>query len=356
MAADIEYDMMLSPSPEETNRLVDDMPLLAGKRVPVPRFMDVNWAPNQTFSAEDNPDRVDVLWEPPAFIQEVDPYSHRYQRALVAEELQLPAGAITSSARVVRGVLSEEQCAMLLSASNDKQFTPALLNLGGGQQALATNIRDGYRAIVDSPEVAAWLFQVLHPFIPARLHDGSRLVELNERLRFLCYTPGQIFHEHLDGAYQRPHGHARQGDVSRVTIHLYLHDIPKTFGGALTFFPSSLEPVYCQPEAGTAVIFTQDLPNEDSPVKQGFKCYLRAEAMYERPSCNNLDALCIQLANKESLHNDNGMTQQAATPADEERQNDNGTTQQVTTPTNEERQSDNGTTQQSAPTVLVGAI
>lgn len=268
---------MLSPSPEESNRLVDDMPLLAGKHVPAPRFLHVNWEPNQLFSAEDNPDRTNVPWEPPAFIYEDDPFSRRPS----VEELQLhvPHHATynqpTSFARVVRGVLSEEQCAMLLSSINEKQFTPALVNVGDRQHQLVTTIRDGYRAIVDSPELASWLLEVLRPFLPTRLVDGSCLVELNERLRFLCYTPGQLFHNHLDGTYVRPRGHAREGDKSQVTIHLYLHDFPKNNGGADTLFAASrrIDAVHFQPEAGVALIFSQDLPNEDSPVKRGFKCY-----------------------------------------------------------------------------------
>ena len=35
-------------------------------------------------------------------------------------------------------------------------------------------------------------------------------VELNERCRFLCYTPGQHFPAHVDGTYIRP---AANGDV-----------------------------------------------------------------------------------------------------------------------------------------------
>ena len=35
-------------------------------------------------------------------------------------------------------------------------------------------------------------------------------VELNERCRFLCYTPGQHFPAHIDGTYIRP---GAKGDV-----------------------------------------------------------------------------------------------------------------------------------------------
>ena len=38
-------------------------------------------------------------------------------------------------------------------------------------------------------------------------------VELNERCRFLCYTPGQHFPAHVDGTYIRP---AAKGDAIDV--------------------------------------------------------------------------------------------------------------------------------------------
>jgi len=183
------------------------MPLLAGKPFPAPRFLETTWEPNQIFVAEDDPDRTSMPWSPPRFIYEDNPSS----RPTSVEELQLPAPPLSpsSTAKVVRGVLSEEQCAILLSSINEKKFTPALINIGGGKQRFVVNIRDGYRAIVDSPEMASWLFQVLRPYLPEVLSDGSRLVELNERLRFLCYTTGQMFHVHRDGQYTRLRDHAR---------------------------------------------------------------------------------------------------------------------------------------------------
>ncbi|CAE8604289.1 unnamed protein product, partial [Polarella glacialis] len=86
----------------------------------------------------------------------------------------------------------------------------------------------------DSEELSTWLFQVLRPHLPEEL-CGSRLVELNDRLRFLCYTPGQEFAVHMDGNYRRPPNHPRAGDCSRVTVQIYLHDVPAENGGATTF-------------------------------------------------------------------------------------------------------------------------
>lgn len=187
-----------------------------------------------------------------------------------------------SFARVVRQVLSEDACAALLTAVNAKGFTPALLNIGRGTQQLSPEVRDGHRVIVDSRELAAWLFDVLRQHLPQEFR-GGRLVELNERLRFLCYTPGQTFEPHFDGQYRRPRRHPRAGDRSLVTVQLYLHDVPQEFGGATTFDPEHSHRVAYQPEVGSVLLFSQDLCHEGSLVTGGLKYTLRTEAMYEFP-------------------------------------------------------------------------
>ena len=54
-------------------------------------------------------------------------------------------------------------------------FTPALLNIGSGQQQLSKNSRDGHRAIVDSPELTGYLFEVIKPHLPSIItSNGSK--------------------------------------------------------------------------------------------------------------------------------------------------------------------------------------
>lgn len=122
---------------------------------------------------------------------------------------------------------------------------------------------------------------MLRPHLPAQFPTGEQLVDVNERCRFLCYSPGQQFEEHCDGRYARSRPHPRAGDHSRVTIQLYLHDVPEANGGATTMYPS--DPEYrlpYHPKAGTALLFTQDLPHEGSLLKAGTKYTMRTEAMY----------------------------------------------------------------------------
>lgn len=269
--------------PEEAAALASQMPVLSGRGLEAPRFHSTGWHVNQRFTAEDDPDRTRLPWRPPKFVGFKDP---ALQEAVV-EELRLPeaAGALPgfgqSFARVVHNVLDEAHCAELIASVNAKGFTPALLNVGGGCQQLVPAARDGHRAIVDSPELAGWLLSVLRPFLPQELEDGSRLSELNERLRFLCYTPGQEFPAHRDACFERWDGHPRAGDFSYVTVQLYLHDVPRAHGGATTFLMPGRPS--CQPEAGSVLLFTQDLLHEGSLVRSGIKYTLRTEVMYSRP-------------------------------------------------------------------------
>lgn len=269
------------PSEAQAAELASVMPDLAGRALQPPCFHKTNWKVGQRFRSSDDPDRTLQPWAEPQFLRDQDPIEQ--QRKTHAEELTVPRSLPNQRfARVVRNVLDEDACAALLGHVNIKGFTPALLNIGFDCQQLAPEARDGHRIIVDSPQLATWLLEVLRPHLPDQLADGSHLVELNERMRFLCYTPGQYFTEHQDGCYCRPNNHPRKGDRSRITVQLYLHDVPETYGGATTFFPGHSYSVKHQPEAGSVLLFTQDLVHEGTLVEKGIKYTLRTEAMYSR--------------------------------------------------------------------------
>ena len=147
-------------------------------------------------------------------------------------------------------------------------------------------MRDGLRCIIDSKRLADYLVQVIKPHLPETVDVGHRhhalrkrgsdyLQGLNERCRFLVYRPGQHFAPHVDGTFQR-----QDGDYSRVTIQLYLHDVPESHGGATTFIGSRGEQIPVQPRCGSCLIFSQDLLHEGSTLHQGLKYTMRTEAMY----------------------------------------------------------------------------
>lgn len=267
------------PTDEESIALAACMPFLAGGPLPPPIFYPTRWHANQTFSANDDPDRTALRWVAPDFVRTQDPASQPTQ----VEDLVVAPGrsGFCRFARIVRNVVSSEDCAALISSVNAKGFTPALFNIGGSKQQLLLGRRNGHRVVVDSLELADWLFQVLRPFLPNELEDGSLLVELNERCRFLCYTPGQRFPAHCDGMFERPEHHPHSGDFSFITVQLYLHDVPTLYGGA-TEFTLPGRPKH-QPEAGSALLFTQDLMHEGCLVQDGVKYTLRTEVMYAAP-------------------------------------------------------------------------
>mmetsp|Transcript_23060 Transcript_23060/g.41649 ORF Transcript_23060/g.41649 Transcript_23060/m.41649 type:complete len:284 (-) Transcript_23060:26-877(-) len=260
------------PSQAESQALAEGL-RLNGSTIMPPHFVKTGWQNGQRFTEEDDPDRMRIAWKAPKFIAEMKPPETE------VEELPLPEHmrARGSFARVVYGVLSEKQCAELISRINVKGFTPALLNIGGGRQKLEPYVRNGHRAIVDSKELSAWLLEALRPHLPREVAN-LQLVELNERCRILCYTPGQEFASHFDGEYTR-----ENGDRSKVTVQLYLHDVPEENGGATTFqfgFNGESGALPCQPKAGSVLLFTQDLLHEGSLLKKGLKYTLRTEAMY----------------------------------------------------------------------------
>jgi predicted 2-oxoglutarate/Fe(II)-dependent dioxygenase YbiX len=262
--------------------------LTIGKEsLPPPSMHPHSWKPGQHFSAEDDPDRTSQPWTPPAFVKNKSPAAQREKT--VVEEIPLPHKAgrgesVGTFARVVHNVIDAEDCKSLIDAVNEKGFTPALLNVGRGRQEWHPSVRDGHRVVVDSPELTQWIFEVIRPSLPAKLFRCGRLVELNERCRFLCYTPGQEFVAHFDGRYQRTPPHPRAGDCSAVTLQIYLHDVPKENEGATTFLFSGGKPaIPCQPRAGSVLLFSQNLFHEGSRLTHGLKYTLRTEAMY----CSN---------------------------------------------------------------------
>jgi len=257
--------------------------LLAGRPLQPPHVYPTDWREFQIFKTDDDPDRTREAWEAPAFAQDFVAGAKRAQQTTV-DELKLPryqCAGRNSFARIVHGVLDEEQCEALLAAVNQKGFTPALLNIGGGHQQLRTRARDGLRVIVDNTDLADWLLAALAPHLPVEVGPWE-LVDLNERLRFLCYTPGMEFSAHVDGEYKRAAGHRGAGSKSKVTVQLYLHSVPEACGGATTFFPGSGDDLPCQPLVGSVLLFTQDLEHAGSLVTGGLKYTMRTEAMYRR--------------------------------------------------------------------------
>jgi hypothetical protein len=216
-------------------------------------------------------------------------------------------------------VFTKLECRELIRLTEALGYGAALINVGGGRQALISDVRDSTRCMVDDPVVAALLFERIAAFLPAQWRTRnhrwdesvppfSRLVGLNERLRFLRYEKGQKFAPHFDGTYQRPMTpESPFPERSYITVQLYLNDggggddgsSQPEFGGGSTAFideqaarpagqksgDAALEEHvlhHCHPRAGRVLVFEHHLLHQGSPITGfGIKYCLRTDAMYQ---------------------------------------------------------------------------
>lgn len=244
------------------------------------RLLDMGWQPLRTFREEHDPDRTTVPTPLPEFLSTKAPSSQPIQVKPVVLPYLKPSEYF---AVVVKNIFTPEECQQLINVTNSKGYSPALLNVGRGLQQFVPDMRDGWRCIIDSEDFAKYLFGILQPVLPPTFGNaGHQLSGLNERLRFLYYLPGQAFEAHYDGSYRRPPDHPKAGEASKITVQLYLNDIPVENGGA-TAFISSRHRIPCQPQAGSALLFSQNLLHEGALVEKGYKYTMRTEAMYRPP-------------------------------------------------------------------------
>ncbi|KAI5850724.1 hypothetical protein BZA05DRAFT_436713 [Tricharina praecox] len=212
-------------------------------------------------------------------------------------------------ALLIENALTPSECRSLLTyATSRSPWEAALINTGLGTQALATDVRNSSRLILDSPEVAGMLLARVRPFLEAeeagvavvrtvgtskpgkRVWDGMRshwlgprpwrLTRLNERLRFLKYGPGQYFKPHCDGSYITPDGRER----SLLTFHSYLgENDAENVGGSTRFFGDYDKTVAdVEPVQGRVLVFQhQWLIHSGEEMERGVKYTLRTDVMYE---------------------------------------------------------------------------
>ncbi|KAG4074924.1 hypothetical protein HA402_009349 [Bradysia odoriphaga] len=176
---------------------------------------------------------------------------------------------------LLHGVFTPEECEGLIKISEQTGYTPALVHVGGGKQVLIKGYRDGLRVLVDDPYFVSRLLQRISPFLPQVFKD-EKLVEINERLRFLRYDPDDQFKPHCDASYARPDESAR----TLITLQMYLNE---GFGGGETTFlerrkESKRVPVV--PQTGMILVFEHNILHEGSVVKSGQKYTIRTDVLY----------------------------------------------------------------------------
>ncbi|KAL3443447.1 hypothetical protein BJX65DRAFT_298244 [Aspergillus insuetus] len=237
-------------------------------------------------------------------------------------------------AAVIDNALTESECNELLrlaeASSPDGTWERALINVGNGRQALATDTRNCGRIIFDNHEIAEKLLARLRPFLQEldieRLENRPlvtglagrkrtyKITRLNERLRFLKYVGGEYFRPHWDGHYTDPETKER----SYFTVHLYLNgdgeqDLKELkraereaegrdgnpngdldgglLGGATSFIPRYEEQernVRVFPKTGSVLVFQHsELMHGGDSVFRGTKYTLRTDLMYEQVNSPN---------------------------------------------------------------------
>ena len=113
---------------------------------------------------------------------------------------------------ILDGVLSEEECRQLVAnaeATANGEWERAMVNIGGGKQAMYEDTRKCGRIIYDSRELASKIWARVETAVPdiQRLENWAgvtgmgpkkrketwKMTRLNERMRFLKYVGGEYF-------------------------------------------------------------------------------------------------------------------------------------------------------------------
>jgi predicted 2-oxoglutarate/Fe(II)-dependent dioxygenase YbiX len=178
---------------------------------------------------------------------------------------------------LLENILTDHECDEIIFASEDAGFKIAGIytDESDDKTIVDTNKRRSQRCILDSAEFANRLWgRIQHAVIP-RLPMGLVAKRLNERLRILKYTPGDMFVMHRDGNYMTPN----MSEISQYTVLVYLND--EYEGGFTTYYNSAGEAgVPVIPKKGSVVIQHQSCLHCVPPLISGIKYAMRTEVMY----------------------------------------------------------------------------
>ncbi|KAH3838628.1 uncharacterized protein LOC127880202 [Dreissena polymorpha] len=192
---------------------------------------------------------------------------------ITREDIELPQDFKGKLAFVLYNVFTTKECEEYIAQTEVMGYEEALVNVGGGRQVKMTDVRKSSRCIWDTVEEADRIWERIKSHVPEMWRD-RKVLELNERLRFLRYDPGDYFQPHLDGAYVRDNG-----ERSYITVQVYLNQGFK--GGSTTFMSYSCEnKVELVPKTGSVLVFQHDIMHEGSRLEEGRKYTIRTDVMY----------------------------------------------------------------------------
>lgn len=178
---------------------------------------------------------------------------------------------------LVKDVFSTEECAKLVSLSEEAGYVPAVIHKADGRVVYDKSHRDSDRVMIDDPALALELFTRLQAHLPQNYH-GRALIGINERLRYLRYGEGQRFRLHSDGCYVTPDETQR----SFLTLQLYLCDVEQ--GGETILYEDDdvdKEKFRVSCRTGQVLLFDHDVFHEGAAVVKGLKYCIRTDVMYD---------------------------------------------------------------------------
>lgn len=240
-----------------------------------------------------------------------------------------------ASAWILENVLSASECAELLALAESSaqageggdKWRPAMVNVGGNFEVLATGYRSSDRIVWDQAEVmgrimdrcfeAEGLREQLCEVIGSASCLGPRAATVNEkwvftrpneRMRFLRYRKGQFFQResnqhssvifndmqaddgfsigHCDGSYESNKPEQKFYERSLFTLHLYLGGDQGLKGGSTAFFgmnPSEgVKKIDVEAKQGRGLIFQhRQLMHSGEEVEDGEKFTMRTDLMFK---------------------------------------------------------------------------
>lgn len=198
-------------------------------------------------------------------------------------------------ALAIEGLLDPNECRALIEMTEGNGYEAALLNVGGGKQVLATDVRSSDRCVVDDKMLSTKIWDRISSVLSEEecpdmyTKFKTRPIGLNERLRFLRYDPGGYFLPHFDGCfvYAQDHEHPFYQCKTQVTCQIYLNE---GFEGGGTSFLNPwryrdsevCEKVTWVPKTGSVLLFDHKMLHSGDLLVSGRKYTVRTDVVFSR--------------------------------------------------------------------------